>query len=183
VSNLFRDLYAEQRAAVHDLERRFAGVPSDPGPEDGKPEAPAVQPAPILDVPQGQMASYAVGPSFNDALRNLLVGLPPERVDPAVLPLARTLLDQNGASRVKLFGGVAAGVRGRFDLVVANILADTLVAEARALDAVTAPGGRLVVSGLLAHQVDRVVAAFPGWRLAATRAEDPWRTLRLEREG
>jgi ribosomal protein L11 methyltransferase len=104
-------------------------------------------------------------------------------VDPAVLPLARTLLDQNGASCVKLFGGVAAGVRGQFDLVVANILADTLVAEARALDAVTALGGRLVLSGLLADQVDRVVAAFPGWRLAATRADDPWRTLRLEREG
>jgi ribosomal protein L11 methyltransferase len=104
-------------------------------------------------------------------------------VDPAVLPLARALLDQNGASRVRLFGGVAAGVRGRFDLVVANILADTLVVEARALDAVTAPGGRLVLSGLLADQVHRVLAAFPGWRLEATRADDPWRTLRLEREG
>jgi len=104
-------------------------------------------------------------------------------VDPAVLPLARALLDQNGATRVRLFGGVAAGVRGRFDLVVANILADTLVAEARALDAVTAPGGRLVLSGLLADQVDRVLAAFAGWRLVATRADDPWRTLRLERGG
>jgi ribosomal protein L11 methyltransferase len=104
-------------------------------------------------------------------------------VDPAVLPLARALLDQNGATHVRLFGGVARGVRGRFDLVVANILADTLVAEAPALDAVTAPGGRLVLSGLLADQVDRVLAAFPGWRLAATRADDPWRTLRLERGG
>jgi len=104
-------------------------------------------------------------------------------VDPAVLPLARALLDANGAADVRLFGGVAAGVRGRFDLVVANILADTLIVEARALDAVTAPGGRLVLSGLLADQVDRVVTAFPGWRLAATRADDPWRTLRLEREG
>jgi ribosomal protein L11 methyltransferase len=103
-------------------------------------------------------------------------------VDPAVLPLARALLDANGASRVHLFGGVAAGIRGCFDLVVANILADTLTAEARAFEAVTAPGGRLVLSGLLADQVDRVLAAFPGWHLAATRADDPWRTLRLERE-
>lgn len=103
-------------------------------------------------------------------------------VDEGVLPLARANLDRNGAGSVAVLGGTVAAVRSRFDLVVANILADTLVDEARALAAAVAPGGRLVLSGILADQVARVVAAFPGWRTAAVRADDPWRTLRLVRE-
>jgi ribosomal protein L11 methyltransferase len=101
--------------------------------------------------------------------------------DVAVPPLARVTLERNGAGRVRLLAGTVAAVRGRFDLVVANILADTLIAEAAALAAAVAPGGRLVLSGLLAEQVPRVLEAYPGWRLAAERADDPWRTLRLVR--
>jgi ribosomal protein L11 methyltransferase len=103
-------------------------------------------------------------------------------VDVAVLPLARDTLVRNGAAHVELLAGTVGAVRGRFDVVVANILADTLVAEAAALRAAVADGGRLVLSGLLADQVARVVGAFPGWRVAAERADEPWRTLRFERE-
>ena len=102
-------------------------------------------------------------------------------VDTAVLPLARQNLERNQASSVTLLAGGLAAVRGRFDLVVANILADTLVEEAGALVRVVAPGGRLVLSGLLADQVNRVLAAFPGWVVTGERAVDAWRTLRLER--
>lgn len=101
--------------------------------------------------------------------------------DPAVLPLARVTLVQNGAAEVRLAGGTAAAVRARFDLVVANLLADALVADAPALQAAVGPSGRLVVSGLLDTQIETVVAAYPGWRVAAERAEERWRTLRLVR--
>lgn len=101
--------------------------------------------------------------------------------DAAVLALARDTLRRNGAERVHLFGGRLAALRARFDLVVANLLADVLVAEASALAAATAPRGRLVVSGILAEQVERVVAAYPGFALRHVRGDDPWRTLRLER--
>lgn len=102
--------------------------------------------------------------------------------DAAVLPLARDTLARNDAARVRLFAGPVAALRGRFDLVVANLLADVLVAEAPALASATAPRGRLVVSGILADQVDRVVAAYPGFALTHVRADNPWRTLRLERD-
>ena len=102
-------------------------------------------------------------------------------VDPAVVPLARTTLARNRA-HASLLAGTLAAVRGRFDLVVANILAETLVAEASALAAATAAAGRLVLSGLLADQVRGVLDAFPGWRTAAVRADGAWRTLRLVRE-
>lgn len=102
--------------------------------------------------------------------------------DPAVVPLARANLTRNGATRVALLAGPLAAVRGRFDLVVANLLADAIVAEAGALARVVGPGGRLVVSGLVAEQLPAVRAAYPGWRVAETRAEGAWRTLTLVRE-
>ncbi len=102
--------------------------------------------------------------------------------DPAVVPLARANLARNGAARVALLAGPLAAVRGRFDLVVANLLADAIVAEAGALARAVGPGGRLVVSGLVAEQLLAVRAAYPGWRVTETRAEGAWRTLTLVRE-
>jgi ribosomal protein L11 methyltransferase len=103
-------------------------------------------------------------------------------LDVAVLPLARVTLDRNAARGVLLLAGTAAAVRSRFDLVVANLLADTIVHDADSLAARVAPGGRLVLSGILDDQAARVASAFPGWRVDAERADARWRTLRLVRE-
>jgi len=102
--------------------------------------------------------------------------------DPAVAPLARANLARNGATRVALLAGPLAAVRGRFDLVVANLLADAIVAGAGALARAVGPGGRLVVSGLVGEQLPAVRRAYPGWRVAKTRAAAGWRTLTLVRE-
>jgi len=102
-------------------------------------------------------------------------------VDRAVVPLARANLALNGAARVALLAGPLAALRGRFDLVVANLLAEAIVAEAGALAGAVAPRGRLVLSGLLAEQLPAVHAAHPGWRVVETRAEAGWRTLTLRR--
>jgi ribosomal protein L11 methyltransferase len=104
-------------------------------------------------------------------------------IDPDTLPVARATLDANGAGRARLVAGGAAAVRGVYDLVLANLLADALVEDAAALAARTAPGGALVASGILAEQADAVAGAFPGWTVTAVRADGPWRTLRLERTG
>jgi ribosomal protein L11 methyltransferase len=102
-------------------------------------------------------------------------------IDAAALPLARANLVRNGAPDVALLVGGVAALRARFDLVVANLLADALMADAAALTAAVAPRGRLIVSGVLDLQATTVVQAFPELRLTATRAAGPWRTLRLER--
>lgn len=101
--------------------------------------------------------------------------------DPAVLDLARVNLALNRASQVRVVGGTAGSVRGPFDLVVANLLLDVIVGDAAALAAQVAPGGRLILSGLLATQVEAAAAAFPGWTVTASRGDDPWRALRLAR--
>ena len=99
--------------------------------------------------------------------------------DPQVLPVARENLARNGAARVALIAGTAAAVSDRFDLVVANLLADTLVREAAVLAARVAAGGHLVLSGLLASQAEAVAAAFPGWRVAGDYRAEGWCTLVL----
>ena len=103
--------------------------------------------------------------------------------DPAAVRLARLACAANDAARVRLAVGDAAAVRGTFAVVLANLLADVIVAEGEVLAARVAPQGRLVLSGLLAAQVGRVAAAFPGWTVTHVCGDDPWRTLRLERAG
>ncbi len=102
-------------------------------------------------------------------------------VDAAVLPLARDTLRRNRVSSVGLLAGGVHAIRGHFDLVVANLLADTLVAHAAALTALVGTPGRLVASGILDAQAADVAAAFPALRCTNSRAAGPWRTLRLER--
>ena len=101
--------------------------------------------------------------------------------DPAVLDLARTNLRHNGVGRVHVVGGTVAAVRGVYDLVVANLLLDVIVEGAANLAPRVATHGRLILSGLLATQVDTAVAAFPSWRPTAIREEIPWATVRMER--
>jgi ribosomal protein L11 methyltransferase len=75
-----------------------------------------------------------------------------------------------------------AEVRGGFDMVVGNLTADVLDALAEDLVQRIAPGGRLVVGGLLCEQAEAVIARFTGCGLAhaGTLAEDEWASLVFE---
>ena len=103
--------------------------------------------------------------------------------DAAVLSIARANLARNGAGGVLLVGGAIAAIHARFDLVVANLLADAIVEEAPALGELVAPAGILVLSGLLVSQIAAVEAAYPGWRVVARRGDATWGTLTLARDG
>ena len=80
-------------------------------------------------------------------------------------------------------GSLDALTPGRtFHLVLANILANPLKAMAPALAGRVAPGGSLVLSGILAEQADAVAAAYAGLGLEGpevrTRGEDDiWSAL------
>lgn len=67
---------------------------------------------------------------------------------------------------------------GTFEIVVANILANPLKLLAPALLGRVAPGGRLVLSGVLAKQADEVIEAYravdPAVKLAVWRQEGDW---------
>ena len=78
--------------------------------------------------------------------------------DPMSIALARENGALNGIEGVELSGATLEAVQGPFDLVLANILANTLVELAPAL--VRRTRGRLVLAGVLVHQEDEVREAF-----------------------
>lgn len=72
---------------------------------------------------------------------------------------------------------------GPFDLIVANILAGPLVALSGDVAAHLAPGGAVVLSGLMNEEEDRVVAAYAeqGLKVVSARRLEGWSTLTLGR--
>ncbi|WPB75434.1 50S ribosomal protein L11 methyltransferase [Archangium violaceum] len=78
--------------------------------------------------------------------------------DPVSVELARENAVDNGTPDVELSGKELTAVEGSFDLVVANILANTLIELAPLI----APKvkDRLLMAGVLAHQKEEVEAAY-----------------------
>jgi ribosomal protein L11 methyltransferase len=88
-----------------------------------------------------------------------------------------------GALRSDGFRDGRVAAAGPYDLILANILARPLCALSRPMAAALAPGGRLVLSGLLATQETRVLAAYRRQGLALERRYpiEEWTTLVLRR--
>jgi ribosomal protein L11 methyltransferase len=72
---------------------------------------------------------------------------------------------------------------GRFEIVVANIIARTIVELAPSLMDALAPSGRLIVSGVIEEREDEVHAALEsaGGRIEAMRATGDWRCIEAVR--
>jgi ribosomal protein L11 methyltransferase len=72
---------------------------------------------------------------------------------------------------------------GPYDLVIANILAGPLIALAPSLAGALAPGGRLILAGLLDHQAEAVSVAYwrRGMRTVARIDRGGWPTLVLRK--
>ena len=77
-------------------------------------------------------------------------------------------------------GSVAEGAIQRFDIVMANILSGTLVKLAPRLSANVAPGGTLVLCGVLADQADEVVRAYPDFQFRGPKKLEEWVLLHGE---
>ena len=91
----------------------------------------------------------------------------------------------NGVSeKVESICGDARAIEGReFDTVLANINRNILLADMEAYDKTLTEGGRLVLSGFLAEDVDILVdkAASLGYKLTKHRTNDIWQALELEK--
>lgn len=92
------------------------------------------------------------------------------------------------APLVKLYAGPgtrhpAASRRRSFDLILANILARPLMRLAPSVARVLAPGGTLILSGLLPRDVTGVLSAYGAQNIRLQRRRDleGWATLTLRR--
>lgn len=101
--------------------------------------------------------------------------------DPVAVQLAKECAEENGLTGVELSTKTLHGVAGQFDLVLANILANTLVELAPLI----APKvkQRLVLAGTLVPQEAEVTAAFvkQGLKPAGTVVQGEWIRIDLER--
>jgi ribosomal protein L11 methyltransferase len=103
-------------------------------------------------------------------------------IDAAAVDLARKNAAHNGMSeRIVISDTPLEAVRGTFDLVVANMIAPTLMELGPALVARLAPGGLLVLSGLLCEDAGALCRAFSilGAHEVARHASGDWCCLEL----
>ncbi|MSO83311.1 MAG: methyltransferase domain-containing protein [Acidobacteria bacterium] len=118
--------------------------------------------------------------------------------DPNALHAAEENLTLNRAAEVTLreadlrstepFGSAqgrradsAQGMPERFDLVIANLTGALLVGAAGRLRDLTAPGGRLILSGFMRHEEAAVLAAYSDLAVSNRSEEQEWVSVSLER--
>lgn len=112
-------------------------------------------------------------------------------IDPVAVRVARENIHLNGVAgyvETVVTGNLARRcfkASGPYDLIVANILAEPLMALAPQISRYLAPNGDLVLSGLLPEQRARVIAAYRGLGLPLSQSSilDGWLTLLLHRGG
>lgn len=93
-------------------------------------------------------------------------------IDEAAVESTRANAAANG---VALHAALPDGANGAYPLVLANILATPLKLLAPLLCGHVAPGGKLVLAGILDRQADELKAAYAPWcTLDVTDAEDGW---------
>ncbi len=97
--------------------------------------------------------------------------------DPEAVAAARENVAENGLEgTVAIDGRPLEAVDGRFPIVVANILAEALIAMAPSLAAKVEPGGALILSGILSHLAGSVADAYRarGFSNPEVRREGEW---------
>lgn len=100
-------------------------------------------------------------------------------IDPDAVEATAANAQANG---VVVRAGLPDMSRGEYPLVLANILATPLKLLAPLLAGHVAPGGHLVLAGILDRQADELIAAYAPWlALTVSDAEDGWILMTAQR--
>ncbi|MBK6472875.1 MAG: 50S ribosomal protein L11 methyltransferase [Betaproteobacteria bacterium] len=96
-------------------------------------------------------------------------------IDPAAVQSTRDNAAHNGIAADRLVTGLPDRAHGVYTVVLANILATPLKLLAPLLAGHVAPGGWLVMAGILERQADEVTAAYAPWLdVRVADREDGW---------
>lgn len=103
--------------------------------------------------------------------------------DPVAVTTAKENFEKNGCDFIQLSEEPLSSFQGPFHIIISNILLEThreMVADYRRL---LAPGGLLLLSGLLAHQKQELIDLFKpyGFVLDATETLQEWMALSMVR--
>jgi ribosomal protein L11 methyltransferase len=104
--------------------------------------------------------------------------------DPLALQVARENLRVNGvAQRVRLSGADVRRIKQKFDVVVANLTAETIQELSSDLEKKVAVKGFLILSGILHQKGDLITRRFaPRFRVLKRKRAREWVTLLLQRK-
>ncbi|WKZ32564.1 MAG: 50S ribosomal protein L11 methyltransferase [Thermodesulfobacteriota bacterium] len=97
-------------------------------------------------------------------------------IDEVAVRVARKNAAHNRV-KVTLSSRPVERTRGRFRLVAANILAGELKRLSPVLYDRVSPGGLLILSGILLHEKDEVIRAYPGFALEKIYSSKEWVAL------
>ncbi len=101
-------------------------------------------------------------------------------ISPAALAATADNADRNGVGGLVTTSSRSIGeVDGHYDVVVANILAPALVEMADDLRRVVAPGGVLVIGGVLATRYEHVTEALAPMHVIQVDTLDGWAAITL----
>ena len=103
--------------------------------------------------------------------------------DPPAVEAARYNIELNSVRNVTIMLGDVSSVEGRFDLITANLISETLINIAGQISERLAPNGIAILSGMLTGQEEGVIKAIEGQglRLNVTIVDDKWVTLVFDR--
>jgi ribosomal protein L11 methyltransferase len=103
-------------------------------------------------------------------------------VDPEAVRVARENAEHNAvAARMRVSDANVGAIHEAFPLVLANIETRVLVPLASEICARVAPGGTLILSGILAPERDTVMSAYTQLQAAGARQMGDWVALVLRR--
>jgi ribosomal protein L11 methyltransferase len=107
-------------------------------------------------------------------------------LDPAALKIARANARRNRlAARIQFrqrdLRRLPRNQKEKYSFICANLASDLLLNECECVVSLLAPGGQLVLAGLLAAEFPRVLKAYrrAGLRLVVSRRQGEWRSGRL----
>ncbi len=98
-------------------------------------------------------------------------------VDPQSVQSAKENFELNKEQYDKIWEGSANQAEGKYDIVIANIIADVLRAISPELKRVTKEQGNLILSGILDKKESIVTDSFSDLTLLERRQKDEWVTL------
>lgn len=104
-------------------------------------------------------------------------------IDPQALIASDQNAASNGVADKVVLGAPADLPSTPMQVLIANILAGTLIGLAAHFSTLVAKGGQLVLSGILEHQADAVQTAFAPWfDFGARRRQEDWVLLQARRK-
>jgi ribosomal protein L11 methyltransferase len=102
-------------------------------------------------------------------------------VDEVAVESAKDNFNKNSLSFRDSWVGSAGASNNKYDLVIANIIPDVIIAISRDLKSRVSENGQLLLSGILNNKVDFVLKSFTDFKLIKQEEENEWVALLLER--